>query len=101
MGVTTRLSIDEYLSFQAPSGFRDELIQGEIVLSADPKPPHADVAKQLETLLTGTVHGSSFLVRQRMNMLLQEEARTPSPDVFIMDKMRWNEAKADRDPVGI
>jgi Uma2 family endonuclease len=94
MGVTARLSIDECLTYQAPPGFRDELIEREIVLSPNAKPLHADVAKQLEAILTGAVQGSSFLVRQRMNMLLQEEASMPSPDVFIMDKMRWNDAKA-------
>lgn len=81
MGVTTRLSIDEYLSYQAPPGFRDELIEGEIVLSPDPEPLHADVAKQLEAILTGAVQGTSVLVRQRMNMLLKEEESMPSPDV--------------------
>jgi hypothetical protein len=48
IGVTKRLSIDEYLSDEAPPGFRDEQIEGEIVLSPDPKPVHADVANQLE-----------------------------------------------------
>jgi Uma2 family endonuclease len=94
MGVTSRLSIDEYMSYQAPPGFRDELIEGEIVLSPEPKPLHADVAKQLEAILTAAVQGTSFIVRQRINFLLQEEESMPSPDLFVMDKPRWNEAKA-------
>jgi hypothetical protein len=58
MGVTARLSIDECLSYQVPPGFRDELIEREIVLSPNAKPLHADVAKQLEAILTGAVQGS-------------------------------------------
>src|SRR5271165_7051696 len=102
MGITTRLSIGEYLSYQAPPGFRDELIEGEIVLSPEPKPLHADVARQLEAILTSAVQGTSLLVRQRINVLIKEEVESmPSPDVLIMDKMRWSEARAhNRYPVG-
>jgi Uma2 family endonuclease len=101
MGSTTRVSIDEYLSYQAPAGFRDELVGGELVLSPDPKPIHADVAKQLDMILTAALRGSRFLVRQRINMLLKDDESMPSPDVFVLDKTRWQEARdQNKYPVG-
>jgi hypothetical protein len=63
------------MSYQAPPGFRDELIEGEIVLSPEPKPLHADVAKQLEAILTAAVQGTSFIVRQRINFLLPRRGK--------------------------
>jgi Uma2 family endonuclease len=96
MGATTRVSIDEYLSYQAPAGFRDELIEGKIVLSPSPKPLHAGIAKPLDTTLMAALRGSPFLVRQRINMLLKDDESMPSPDVFVLDKTRWQEARVQK-----
>ncbi len=86
------LTIEEYLSYQAPEGFRDELIDGAIILSPEPKPRHEDICKSLYLLLRDHVRGSGYIVRERVNMRLDKHNSMPSPDVFVIDRARWNAA---------
>jgi hypothetical protein len=46
------ITIEQYLTFESPEGFRDELINGRIVMSPEPKMLHFDVADNLYKLLT-------------------------------------------------
>jgi len=97
----TGLTIEQYLSYEAPEGFRDELIDGEIILSPAAKPNHNDISLRLSDLLRSAVHGSSFIIRQEMNMRLNAQNSMPSPDVFVIGRARWNAAVAeDRYPEG-
>jgi Uma2 family endonuclease len=101
MATATRASIEEYLSHETPQGFRDELIEGEIVLSPDPKPLHEDICRNLVVQLEKVLAGTEFIVRTRTNALLREDESMPSPDVFIIDRTRWNQAReADSYPEG-
>ncbi len=102
MGTTARVSIPDFLNYKAPEGFRAELINGEIVLSPDPKPLHVDVAESVARILRAIVSKSSgaFVVRQRTNMIMDRDDSMPSPDVFVIDKHRWNEAGANTYPSG-
>jgi Uma2 family endonuclease len=95
------IHIDQYLGFDAPSGFRDELIEGEIILSPDPKPLHPAVANRLSDLLKARLLGTPFVVQQRVNFRMEDCDSMPSPDVFVLDKSRWQEAvKTDTYPSG-
>lgn len=95
------IHIDQYLAFEAPSGFRDELIEGEIVLSPDPKPLHAAVANRLSDLFRARLVGMPFIVQQRVNFRMEDCHSMPSPDVFVLDKSRWREAvETDTYPSG-
>jgi len=83
------ITIEQYLAFKSPAGFRDELIEGEIILSPDPKALHNEVAHQLCRLLERKLKGSKFVARQRTNMRMPQDHSMPSPDVFVIDKARW------------
>ncbi len=98
MSTAARVSIREFLEFEAPSDGREELIDGEIVLSPDPKPLHSDVQKAIENVLTKaiqTAKASAFLVRSRVNVVLEQDESMPSPDIFVIDRERWNKAKRE------
>jgi Uma2 family endonuclease len=95
------INVDQYLGFEAPSGFRDELIEGEIVLSPDPKPLHAAVANRLSDLLKIRLAGMPFVVQQRVNFRMEDCDSMPSPDLFVLEKSRWHEAvETDTYPSG-
>ncbi len=96
MGTTAKVSIRDYLSYEAPDGYRHELIEGEIVLSPEPKPRHEDICRNLVRELEAALAGSGFVVRTRTNAVPQADESMPSPDDFVIDKSRWTEAR-DRD----
>jgi hypothetical protein len=89
-GVTSisPITVEQYLLFKSPAGFRDELIEGEIVLSPDPKALHQEVAHQICRLLEGKLKGSKFVARQRTNMRMPQDHSMPSPDVTRQDGWR-------------
>lgn len=95
------IHIEQYLGFEAPPGFRDELLEGEIVLSPDPKPLHAAVANRISDLLKERLVGMPFVVQQRVNFRMEDCHSMPSPDVLVMDKSCWREAvETDTYPSG-
>lgn len=65
---TSPITVEQYLSFKSPPGFRDELIEGEIILSPDPKARHQEVAHRICGLLERHLQGAPFLARERTNM---------------------------------
>jgi Uma2 family endonuclease len=94
MAVSTvvRMSLSEYMQYTAPLGFRDELIEGELILSDSPNRRHADVCHQLTRLLERLVDEANFVVRNDVTLILnwdEEAGNRPRPDVFLMDKQRW------------
>jgi len=87
------ITVKQYLGFQSPPGFRDELINGEIVVSPEPKPLHHDVALKLFKLLEAAA-GPSFKVGMRINMTMEMLNSAPSPDVWIVEREKWRAARA-------
>jgi len=97
----TGVTIEQYLSHQASSEMEDELIEGEIVMSPSPMPEHTDICARLYDLLKPLVENSPFLVRQDTSMRLHTSESMPRPDVFVIDRVRWNTAAANKlYPVG-
>ena len=88
------ITIEQYLSFNAPAGFRDELIEGEIILSPDAKALHQEIAHRISRLLEHAIEGTPFVARQRTNMQMPQDHSMPSPDVFVIDTQRWKAAIA-------
>jgi len=86
------ITIEQYLTFESPEGFRDELINGRIVMSPEPKALHFDVADNLYRLLTKTA-GKKFRVGQRMNLRFPDVNSMPSPDVFVIELAEWKRAR--------
>jgi Uma2 family endonuclease len=87
------ITVRQYLGFQSPPGFRDELINGEIVVSPEPKPLHHDVAENLFELLRAAA-GGAFKVGMRINMTMDTLNSAPSPDVWIVEREKWRAARA-------
>ena len=99
--VTARVSIEEYLSYEAPPGFRDELIEGEIILAPDPKPLHATICENLYQSMQEVLKNTEYSVHLATNMVLAKDDSMPSPDVFVIDKDRWTAAiREDKYPDG-
>ncbi len=48
------ITIEQYLTFESPEGYRDELINGKIIVSPEAKPLHFDIAENLYELLKAT-----------------------------------------------
>jgi Uma2 family endonuclease len=87
------ITVQQYLGFESPPGFRDELINGRIVVSPEPKPLHHDVALNVFKLLEGVV-GPSFKTGMRINMTMEALNSAPSPDVWVVDREKWRAARA-------
>ena len=79
---TPLISVEQFLNFEAPPGYRAELFDGEIVLSPAPKPPHHDVVVNIFELLERHL-GKLFKVSMRTNMDLREAHYMPSSDIFV------------------
>ena len=94
MPTLTLLSVDEYLQLPPrEDGFSDELIEGEIVLSANPKPLHAKVVVRLLEMLKpfealGYARGMEFGCRLG-------ERSLPGPDWAATRAERWNNVSED------
>ena len=86
------ITIEQYLAFEAPEGFRDELINGRIVVSPEPKALHFDVADNLYHLLTKAA-GKRYRVAQRMNLRFPDVNSMPSPDVFVIQMAEWKRVR--------
>ncbi len=87
------ITVQQYLGFRSPPGYRDELINGEIVVSPEPKPLHHDVAENIFELLKATV-GPAFKAGMRINMTMEALNSAPSPDIWVVDREKWRAARA-------
>jgi Uma2 family endonuclease len=90
---TPPFTIHQYLAFESPEGYRDELLYGRIILSPDPKPLHLDIAENTYRLLRSAL-GRKYKVGQRINLKFPDENSMPSPDVFVMEQKAWNTSAA-------
>lgn len=88
------ITFEQYEGFEAPEGYRDELIHGRIVVSPEPKALHYDVADNLYRLLTRAA-GKQYRVAQRMNLRFPNVSSMPSPDVFAIERKEWTRARAE------
>ena len=95
-----QVTIPKYVKFEAPSGFRDELIYGEIVLSPEPKVLHFQLADNLYKLLSAAV-SDRYRVAQRINLRFHTMRSMPSPDVFVITRDEYVSAlQSNRYPDG-
>ena len=89
------ITIEQYLAFESPDGYRDELINGRIIVSPEAKPLHSDVADNLCDLLKDACDKKLHRVSQRMNLRFPDVDSMPSPDVFVMDLAEWQRARKE------
>ncbi len=81
------MTFGEYAKYQAPPGFRDQLIRGKVVLSPSPNRQHQDVCDPLHKLLEGLVLAEYVVRTDTTHMIGAREG--PRPDVFVIRKDRW------------
>jgi Uma2 family endonuclease len=92
------ITVDQFLRFQSPRGFRCELINGEIILSPDPKASHYDICERIYKFLEQTCPSSVYKVLQRINLQLKSPYYMPSPDVMVIEYAKWVEAQTSGYP---
>ena len=80
-------TFEDYLRYQPPPGFRDELIHGEIILSPSANRKDVDLCVTLFHLLSPIIN-SRYVVRLDTTHYLGEK-EGPRPDVFVIRRDRW------------
>jgi Uma2 family endonuclease len=86
------ITIEQYLGFEGYPNLRDELINGRIVLSPQPKPHHQQVVKNLFLILNKAFESSSFTVQMNSNIQFDRSNSMPAPDIFIVRQDIWQRA---------
>lgn len=93
---THPITAEQYLSFRGVPGYRDELINGEIVMSPQPKPLHQQIVKNLLLQLSNEFADSEYVVQTHTNIKITSIGM-PAPDVFVVNAEAWRIAcKTDR-----
>jgi Uma2 family endonuclease len=82
-GVIARLTAEEYGKLPEVTGFRDELIEGERVLAAFPKTPHAVVIENLDDLLRKQFPDKHIVREQGWYFQIDGIDNVPGPDIAV------------------
>lgn len=99
MATLTLLSVEEYLALPPrEDGLKDELIEGEIVLSPSAKPLHARIAATLFELLQ-PLRALGYARAMEFGCILGEHS-LPGPDLAAIRIERWNNIGEDEYLVG-
>jgi Uma2 family endonuclease len=85
------ITVEQYEAFEGFPGLRDELINGEIVLSPQPKPLHQQISENIHRLLN-KVLSAHFVAKQNSNIKFREANSMPAPDVFVVRRADWKRA---------
>ena len=94
------ITVEQFLGFAPPPGYRSELLDGKIIVSPEPKPIHQQVVSSVYKTLDRLI-GDEFAVNMRTNFNLSEIHYMPSPDVFVLPLKEWEEAiEGNRYPFG-
>jgi Uma2 family endonuclease len=90
--ITHPITVDQYLhSFEGCPGWRDELINGRIVMTPDAKPLHQHIQKNIQGLLSAACAGSGYIANGDSNIELTP-VDMPSPDAFVVSWPAWRRA---------
>ena len=95
--VAPPITVEQYLGFQGYPGLRDELINGRIVLSPQPKAHHQEVVHSVELILSEIFKNSGYVVRSNSNIRFDRVNSMPAPDVFVARKQAWLRAIEEED----
>ena len=82
------ITADQYETFAGAPGYRDELINGRIVMTPDAKPLHQHIQKNIQRLLEAACQDSGYIVNGDSNIKLTH-IDMPSPDVFVVTASGW------------
>jgi Uma2 family endonuclease len=88
MTTTQPITLEDFLSRQdRDDAQREELIEGELVLSPEPKPLHSEIINRLQSALT-PIEKLGFVVRGGFSCILGSGS-APGPDLAAIDQERW------------
>ncbi len=92
------LTLEEYLSRSEPIDGRDELIEGELVISPSAFPDHMEVAYRIQSLIERCLERTGYVVRQDTSILVEraDPASMPRPDVFVIPEAQWRDCVRER-----
>jgi Uma2 family endonuclease len=83
------ITVEQYLAFEGYPGLKDELINGRIVLSPQPKPLHQQVVENVHDLLKRAYHNTPYTAKLSSNIRFDLANSMPAPDVFVITKAAW------------
>lgn len=86
------ITIEQYLGFEGYPGLRDELINGRIILSPQPKPHHQEVSDNILAALRLAFKNSEYVVKHNSNIRFDQTNSMPAPDVFVVRRTSWLDA---------
>jgi Uma2 family endonuclease len=87
--IAAPITVEQYEHFEGYPGLRDELINGRIVLSPQPKPLHQEVVENFRRLLDAALSKSEYIVRQNSNIRFKKAHTMPAPDLFVVRREVW------------
>ncbi len=94
------ITVEQFLGFEPPPGFRAELLDGEIIVSPEPKPIHQRVIINIFLALYPLL-SDGYEVNMRTNFRFEEEHYMPSPYIFVVPLDEWESAmEENRYPEG-
>jgi Uma2 family endonuclease len=89
---THPIMVAQYInSFEGIPGMRDELINGRIVMTPQPKPLHQHIRKNIERLLDPACAAAHYIANGDTNIELTPWDM-PAPDVFVVSVPAWKRA---------
>ncbi len=90
---TNPITVEQYEnSFEGCPGWRDELINGRIVMTPDAKPLHQQIQRNIQRALEAACEGTEYIVNGNSNIKFPDLHSMPSPDVFVVPTSKWEEA---------
>jgi Uma2 family endonuclease len=91
--VLQRVTLEEFLTRpDRADNQREELIEGEIVLSPEPKPSHAQIVGRLRDALK-PLRQQGFVIEGPFSCILTQHS-VPGPDLGAVREERWRQAIA-------
>jgi Uma2 family endonuclease len=89
----TPITLEEFLLRpDREDGQKEELIEGEIVLSPEPRPSHAEILERLRELLR-PLKEKGFAIAGGFSCILRPRSM-PGPDLAAISQERWRETVA-------
>jgi Uma2 family endonuclease len=86
------IMVAQYIhSFEGYPDMRDELINGRITMTPQPKPLHQHIRKNIERLLDPACEEANYIANGDSNIELTPWDM-PAPDVFVVSTPAWKRA---------
>lgn len=91
MSTAVLLTLDQFLARpERDDGQREELIEGELVVSPGAKVSHAEIVRRLHKILR-PIEEKGFVLSNDFSCLLKPDSM-PVPDLAVIASERWNAA---------